>query len=1768
VSAEPDGWVINCSSHPLPSGTVTLEGAPHLLFFSPAISSPSDSGAPQLPVETVNLGIPYDAGISIELTNPVYENRVDQLVAPAPRYRKNRDGESITIFQKDASAYSANRFYPGREIWAGTPLTLRGQRIAPVHIVSAQYNPATRILRRLVGGTVHVRLIGSMMKAGAPPQILSGGDPSFEEVFKTLLANYDQARQWRRPVARAAPAADPTRDWFETGRTYYRLPVAVDGWYRVNVSDLTAAGAQQNMIDTSTLRMISRGADVPVLVRPDSSVEFYARRNYGDSAFYDYWTDTNIYWMTWGGTPGLRYGASPPPPDAPPVNVTSVPVTRHFEQNTAYYRGASDFEIVQPGAVPGKDWVWEYYYPGDAMQHTFVLDSIDASSRPTSVLRVRLYGTTSGSPPVTHHARFWINDSLVGDVTFGQRQQEIFSATIPSSLLKNGSNTIQIQSIDTQTSPNQFYLDWFEIDYQRFLLSTGDQLAFTVPSPGGLRKGLFTVCGFSSQEIDVFDIAGKRMLQNGTVSGNAVSGYRIAFPDTFSASRQYLVVSSAGPLPPAPLRRKVFSDIRNNPQGADYIIVTHSDFLTAARRLAAARQSTNQVRTFIATVQDIFDEFNYGIFNGEKTKSFLAYAYNTWRPPAPAYVLLFGDASYDDHHYFAATVKKDYVPSWGVPTSDNWFGCFDSVHPFLSSLLIGRLSFEDSMAADRMVSKVTGYDAYTPGDWDKNFLFIAGGLSAGDQLTFDGLSDQMINTYVSPSPVGGKAIRVYKASQDIIDSTNRGVLQGIVNAGVVFINFLGHSSGSIWEEDIGDPNVFQNSTGMLPFVSSVSCNVGGFADQTINTLGEEFTRADNRGAIAVWGAVSLGYVYEGTTMANHFLASMSRDTVRSFGALTSAARYGLWLDTGPDPITVEMIQLTPLLGDPLSRLALPVLPDLAVGSKDISVFPPLSTVNDTTSTIGVIVHNYGLVPADSVGITLSDLFSGQETGVLNNANMAPTRFSDSIGAIWQGIRRAGLHTLRVTLDPASKIPEVTKSNNVASIDQYVYGNLFYLVRPMENMVIPPGQQVLRVTTPIGIDSVTVQVVFEIDTTDTFASPFLIDSGPITPGPVTAEWTTPSLTDGRVFYWRVRTIASGVSGAWEKFSFSTSSALPAGPVARWRENTRGQFAGGVPFQTVATDSGVIVGTITPVFLYVRSLGNRAVPGQGYYSVVRASGQTLTGDWTLYGTGYIGVRVSDVTGAAVLKAFDIPGSPAEVDSMVKFISLTPPGNYIGFSVITDGYTNVSLSLTNALKGIGSNLIDSVRPGDAWSIIGRIGRGLTPLEHWSRSGTTADSLQVSAFLGYGSGTFEGSLIPMPQRLRSFRWSNGGVSGTTDAKVALLGIRSNATVDTLRTISKDSTIADISGLNTVIADPAYVGFRAVALLSSKDVRVTPLLRDWSADFELPEDLAISSRTLSVPKKSPQGVAGNSVSLTIYNIGYRKSDSSRVVLSALQTDNSFRPIAYATVDSIPAGGFQTTQIPFLPGGLPQTVTFQARVIPPAASKELIWDNNTALIRVAISGGVPLSAKMHLFADGVQLMDGDYVAAKPKILVHLYDLGGVGSFPPAVDLFVDNVLVGNPVAGLLGKSEMTIARSLDDPTFAPVLANGTHELRIRVSQQNASGTLDTVVQRLIVNVTDQYKILQMFNYPNPFGAETWFTFVITGNTAPEELTVRIYTVAGRKIREIKASPGSLQVGFNRVSWDGRDGEGDEVANGYYLYQVQITGGGKTLTATGKAARVR
>jgi flagellar hook assembly protein FlgD len=100
------------------------------------------------------------------------------------------------------------------------------------------------------------------------------------------------------------------------------------------------------------------------------------------------------------------------------------------------------------------------------------------------------------------------------------------------------------------------------------------------------------------------------------------------------------------------------------------------------------------------------------------------------------------------------------------------------------------------------------------------------------------------------------------------------------------------------------------------------------------------------------------------------------------------------------------------------------------------------------------------------------------------------------------------------------------------------------------------------------------------------------------------------------------------------------------------------------------------------------------------------------------------------------------------------------------------------------------------------------------------------------------------------------------------------------------------------------------------------------------------------------------------------------------------------------------------------------------------------------------------------------------------------------------------------------------------------------------------------------EIINAFNYPNPFSRDTYFTFYLTGSEPPEELSIRIFTVAGRRIREIILPRGTVQPGLNKIHWDGRDADGDELANGYYFYQVMVRGNGKTETTIQKLAKIR
>ncbi|MCH7827668.1 MAG: T9SS type A sorting domain-containing protein, partial [Bacteroidetes bacterium] len=112
-------------------------------------------------------------------------------------------------------------------------------------------------------------------------------------------------------------------------------------------------------------------------------------------------------------------------------------------------------------------------------------------------------------------------------------------------------------------------------------------------------------------------------------------------------------------------------------------------------------------------------------------------------------------------------------------------------------------------------------------------------------------------------------------------------------------------------------------------------------------------------------------------------------------------------------------------------------------------------------------------------------------------------------------------------------------------------------------------------------------------------------------------------------------------------------------------------------------------------------------------------------------------------------------------------------------------------------------------------------------------------------------------------------------------------------------------------------------------------------------------------------------------------------------------------------------------------------------------------------------------------------------------------------------------------------------------------------------------QESFFSVVSQDKLLirNVFNYPNPFSSNTTFTFQQNLNTFLD-VKIKIYTVAGRLIRRIERN--SISDKFVTIAWDGRDQDGDLIANGTYLYKIIVKSVDGTFNKSvlGKLAVIR
>ena len=178
--------------------------------------------------------------------------------------------------------------------------------------------------------------------------------------------------------------------------------------------------------------------------------------------------------------------------------------------------------------------------------------------------------------------------------------------------------------------------------------------------------------------------------------------------------------------PPDPVH---FDDLTSEEQGADLLIVAHSDFMDQAARLKKQHEDEGWTVRLV-DVQCIFDTFSDGELSPPAIKAFLGYALRHWKRGAPGQVLLFGDCTSD-----YLNVTRNEVRNW-VPTytynrgaeswaSDYWFTTVAG-DDNLGDLMIGRISVASEKDAEAVVTKTIEYVAHPkPGPWRARLAYVS-----------------------------------------------------------------------------------------------------------------------------------------------------------------------------------------------------------------------------------------------------------------------------------------------------------------------------------------------------------------------------------------------------------------------------------------------------------------------------------------------------------------------------------------------------------------------------------------------------------------------------------------------------------------------------------------------------------------------------------------------------------------------------------------------------------------------------------------------------------------------------------------------------------------------------------------------------------------------------------------------------------------------------------------------------------------------------------
>ncbi len=1225
----------------------------------------------------------------------------------------------------------------------------------------------------------------------------------------------------------------------------------------------------------------------------------------------------------------------------------------------------------------------------------------------------------------------------------------------------------------------------------------------------------------------------------------------------------------------------------------------------------------------IYDIDQLVDQFGYGIKkNPLSIKNFLRYARANFAT-APKFAFLIGRgltyAEYRENETNPNADKLNLVPTFGYPASDILLAS-GTMDPVMNTL-ISRVSVLYPRELADYLDKVKQYEQaqQNPSQtidskaWMKNVVHVVG---ANDANLDQRLSSFMRNyqAIIEDTLYGASVTNFNKSTTGPVTPIVNNLMSQLFERGISLLTYFGHSSASSLDYNLDDPAAY-NNTGKYPLFLVGGCDAGNLysLDTTrfsvLGTLSERFVLAKNKGTIGFIASTHFGIdTYLDYYNRNFYRSAAITGYGKSITYNMNEAIKAMNSYYGTDNIGARLhAEENTLDGDPAIKMNSFPQPDFVVEEPQIRTVPNILSVADTKFTVKVQVYNIGKAAGDSVTLQIKQMYPNGTDSLLFNKKIKSVRYTDSVSVEVPivSVRDKGENKIIASIDTDNKYAELSETNNTASKTFTIFEDELTPVYPYNFSIVNHSNIKLAASTANPLVE-SRNYLMELDTTELFNSPLKVSRNTTSAGGLIEFDPGIAFTDSTVYYWRVAPATSGAL-RWNTASFIYLAGSSSGfNQSHFYQHTK-SAAKNIYIDSVSRQwkFSAQPNTLTIVNSVFQVSGDE----DSHFSIsvngIEKTASACVGHSIIFNvfdpftlqplynqpqpsviqSGPLGGFMNSGPNCKTRREINFEFSYLDTTGrrrMRDFLDWVPAGYYVTARLILDPpfdqnpfadvWKNDALvygsgnTLYDRLKSAGFSDLDSYTYPRTWAFIYRKNNtSYQPVSKMSNGLSDRITLNTTINLPSSAGTITSPQFGPARSWKQVQWRGASLEARSRDvyPVSVIGITSAGREDTLYTLQPNQQDFSLSNVN-----PLQYPFLRLSMKNQDLDTLAPTpyqLRYWRILYDPVPEGAIAPNLTYQAKDTLEIGEPMNFSVAFKNIADAPfPDSIKVKMTLSDKNNVTTVLPVPNHKNLQPGDTIHITYPIDTKSLAGNNTLFVDVNPDNAQPEQYHFNNFLYKNFFVKGDT-YNPLMDVTFDGVHILNGDIVSAKPKVVIKLKDeskylalddtsLAAVYVQYPGNNgalvrySFGTDTLRFVPADLSTGKNEATIEFN---PSFLQDSEGDFYELVVKSKDKsgNAAGNTE---YRVRFQVYNKPMISNMFNYPNPFTTSTAFVFTVTGSDVPQNIRIQIMTITGKIVKEItKMELGSLHIGRNITDykWDGTDQYGQKLANGVYLYRV-------------------